>query len=720
MARARRAALAVTLTILGWATLAAAQDAPALRWGWGAEGDMPPPLRTLLLDGAREAMQASGRFELARLGDAADPLAFRRALRGAGLDKGAWFGLQQAGGRRLLFAWLVDAAGGEPPFRSAPIGEHWDRPLDLACRLAWELAERPLAPAANKLVAQGRRAWAAGDLPAADQFYRQALIVTELATLPCRDAAQMYLDHGRPDAALPWLQAALARNPRDFLAYLWMARAYDATGETEQERQALEAALSAGPRIPSVLIALADCDRRTERIRDAQELLREAVRLDPDDRTANLALVNIAEINHDWAVAAPALRRELEMAGGSDDLHRQLAWYQQLAGDYAGAEQTIKDLRARKPNDEGLFRDYALLLVEMGRFAEAEPLLTKYVAARHDAAWAYAALGRICYQSHRYPEAISHLERAHDLDPGDDQIERMLNKAVDLSGDKATAFAYYEARLIRQRLFANDDLERYLSLAQELNRLDRAEATLKRLQASSPRPSQKTAATVALGRLLEKQGRTNEAINVYRELLKRRDRPPTVLFEIGRLSYEAKDYQQGSIYFGELAFASNDVRLLTGAARVAQQAGDLRTAVDLLGEAYRADPNAPTVGVLYLEGLLLAGLDRENGWLVFQLDQSVKQEDERELLYWLELYWAASTDRNDYYAGLLPAVLRALARRPATRVELKQWPATVQQRIAGPRQAQLLDLLAVFGRTMRPQAFATKHHIAMEYWPQPQ
>ena len=697
---------------------AAAQEPP--KFGWGGSVALPADLRGPLLAGAPEAAQASKRMTVVVLADAADLSAFQQLLKKNELARGFWLDAQANGPRTALSVWLVDAGAGAVNLRAGDIGRQYDAPLDLACRLAWEALEPPVAPAAAKLAAQARAAAAAGDPGAADQFYRQAAIISERANSLCREAGQMQFAAGRPDAAIPWFQTALARDPNDFSAELWLARVYETTGDREQEQAATEAALRVGPRTPSVLLLAAAQYKRLERVADAETLLIEAARRAPADLDVQTSLLNVAEIQHDWAVAASALRVLIPAQHLGREFEHELVDYELLSRDFATAEPTIAAMRQRYPTDEMFFRDYVFLLAETGKYAEAEPLLHQMLAQpgrdQRSLAWAHAMLGRVYYHSRRFDQAAAELTTACALDPYDDQSERLLRESIELSGDKGRAFSYLETRLYYGRPLTNDELDRFVALAQELAVPARAETALKHLIERGARRQDRTAAAITLGRLLEKQGRLREAIDVYRTLLRGANRPANVLFEIGRLYYLCHDPAAGAGYFRELASVSFDARLLPAAARIVQQAGDPQFAADLLAATYAADPTATEAGVLTLESSLLANADRDHGGLIAQLDPTVKQPDERELLYWLELYWAAISGHNDYFAQLLPHALKFVASRPTTRVELAKWPPVVAERLAGPRLAEMQDLLAVFARRLPAKDFARKYRIEVPGW----
>lgn len=698
-----------------WLLVAAAPALAAepVSWGWGAEGDMPAKVRSVVLECAAQAVRDGGRAEVVVLGAVKNLPEFRSALEKSKLAGGFWFGYQRKGQKETLFVWRVETGAADSPYRASPLGEYYDRPCNLAGRLVWELLDKPLEPYSIKLLEQAYGAWTKGDPLAADDFFRKAAYVSDKSAGLCRDAGRMWAENGRPDQALLWYQLALTRQPRDFLTYLWLARMYEQNDQPAEARQALLNALDTGPRLPVLLVSVGRHEVLNGRVTEGQQLLEEAARRDPDDPTTELELLRAAERNQDWGVASAALARVLALQGGSFELHQMLVDYQLRAGNYPAAEQTLNQLRKQAPNDPDLFHDYLRLLVATGRHAEAEPLLTDYLKRQPNAFWALYELGRIHYQARRFTEAAAVLERAAALAPADVQIQQLLNKTYELAGDKERSFAYYERRLTTRQESGNEELDRYLTLAQELGRQDRAAATLEQLLRGASRPAQRVAVAIALGRMQEKQGRPDEAIRTYRSLPGRFQRDPRLLFELGRLYFQMQDNEAGAAEFRELLVYSGDARLLMSAAKLCAGAGQHELSVDLLGAAYRADGQATTAGVLYLEQLLLREQDRGNLTLINELHQKVAQDDERELLYWLELFWYAETGRNDYFNELLPYALRLVARRPATKVELAEWASVVQDRLYGMRRGEMLDLLAVFARKIKAETFAAKYAVSL-------
>jgi tetratricopeptide (TPR) repeat protein len=82
-------------------------------------------------------------------------------------------------------------------------------------------------------------------------------------------------------------------------------------------------------------------------------------------------------------------------------------------------------------------RKYALSLVELGRYAEAERALADSVALYPDEAPAHVVLGRIYARTESWDAARTHLELANRVDPFDPEIHASLRRIAEKTGDAA-------------------------------------------------------------------------------------------------------------------------------------------------------------------------------------------------------------------------------------------------------------------------------------------
>lgn len=687
--------------------------APAPALGWGADGSLPAGLRAAMLECAADAVRDSGFYRLTVMPEVVSLNDYLRRLKKEGLGAGVWFAYARDAQGEKLTVKLVNIANGDWPTRSGYLGAGFNRPCDLACLMVWELSDKPMTPASAKEFRLGMQAWQADDYEKADQFFQRAIAYSPYASNICRLAGIQWARLGRDDRAAYWYERALRLNRRDFLTCYWYADLHRAAGRRVAEGKMLERALEVGPRLPALLMALSGhyWNTRSDRNQEAQELMAEAAKRDGADPRAWRQLVDLARSNQDYTTAAAALEKLRAMKQFDNKDLLTLADCYIKAGNFPEAEKTVVELRRLDPHNDYLNRQYLLLLVEMGRYEQAEPALRNVLIGSPDELWALIALGNVYYRTKRFDMAVTVYERAAALAPADQSLQLLLLKAVELSGDKAGALETYERHLLQQSELSPADLNRYLTLSHELGRDDRALEVLRSLYAQARGRSRKAEMALVLGRLLETRGDTEQAIALYRQALDQGDRSPQVLFQLARLYFLRQQPEQAESYVLEMVMNARHGPLLTSLARMCEKNNRDDLAMEAYGAAFQADPKNTLAGVLYLEYLLLFGKDRNNDALIYHLHLRIKQPDELELLLWLELYDASVNVKEKYYRELLPYTLHVLAGRADSRVVLDRWPAIVRERVAGSRRGELLDLLEVFGRRMTSRAFTDKYKL---------
>jgi tetratricopeptide (TPR) repeat protein len=189
------------------------------------------------------------------------------------------------------------------------------------------------------------------------------------------------------------------------------------------------AARSSAARMGANVLAFAACAAlgiatwtQTRVWRDSDSLWGHTLALDPDNV---MALGQLAALRgqQSGAAADPAERQRLR----------------------AEAEQLYRRALALDPTPlPRLPFSYGLHLLALGRAAEAEPLLRRYVEQFPRQAPARAHLGAALAGCGRLDEALAELQRAVELDPDYPHAWRFLGGARALRGDKPGAIAAYE------------------------------------------------------------------------------------------------------------------------------------------------------------------------------------------------------------------------------------------------------------------------------------
>ena len=187
-----------------------------------------------------------------------------------------------------------------------------------------------------------------------------------------------------------------------------------------------------------------------------------------------------------------------------------------LGGDIKGSVLRFQEAAALAPLGEGDAFTLAMALANLGDDARSRSVLTE-LAGKHPEQAIYAYwLGRLDYDQRRYGEAVEKLKRAVELDGNSPRFWDSLGLAYDMQGQMEQAHEAFEKGVNLNRTQPRPSPWPPHDLGYWLLRTDRpkeAEAALREALRYDPRLVQ---AHYHLGRTLEKEGRTSEAIDEYR------------------------------------------------------------------------------------------------------------------------------------------------------------------------------------------------------------
>lgn len=308
---------------------------------------------------------------------------------------------------------------------------------------------------------------------AADRTFADAL----------RLRAAMALDDNRPTDAINDLRAALDQNSRDVEALLLLAQAHEADGATDLAGDRLAEANAASGNAADVALRYAGFLVEQGRVRPAEAVLSDSLRLFPDNlqlltaradlmlrdgrRDEAAALVErIAALTDPAAGPVVQQFRVLlleaenrteesiallrEMAQGEDGtVATQIGLVNRLVaiGDTSGAQAQLKDAAARYPDDPRVGTLNAALLLQLGQTVEAEAALKSVLVAAPGFVPAVSMLDEHLAATGRSDQAEAMLRQAVDGDPASNQLRGMLALRLGAQGKSDAAIAEYETIL---------------------------------------------------------------------------------------------------------------------------------------------------------------------------------------------------------------------------------------------------------------------------------
>jgi tetratricopeptide (TPR) repeat protein len=251
------------------------------------------------------------------------------------------------------------------------------------------------------------------------------------------------------DAERAWLRAIEVPEPRRLsdapvphvvevpaasYASLGLARISLINGDTSAARQTLERVLAGGPAFSSAYRLLADVeamDGRTPEEARARARARklppyaayadpmlDVLALESRNSTFLLRVASEANLALNAAWSEFLTRRALEFDPDNPEVVLKLARVLRTLRRSDEALTYFQRYQQMVPGDVQVLADIGSCLSDLGRFAEAEPLLRKAVASLDDPISHYN-LGLLFAVTGRVDEAIAEYERALERDPGD-------------------------------------------------------------------------------------------------------------------------------------------------------------------------------------------------------------------------------------------------------------------------------------------------------------
>jgi tetratricopeptide (TPR) repeat protein len=414
---------------------------------------------------------------------------------------------------------------------------------------------------------------------------------------------------------------------------------FESAEQEEQEKYATQAleyykkAYALDPASPVIGERLAEMYWKAQRIRDAVKEAVEVLERNPNDLPtrrllARIYLRSLGDLNgvsgqpETLRHAAEQYREILRLDPSDTESALWLARLDRLQNASEEAEQVLRRILKREPENEPALEQLTQLLLDEGKSAEAVSLLEGLTQHSPSAAL-LELLGDAYTQAKNLAKAEGAYRKAAELDPSDAGHQRGLGQTL-LSEEK-----YAEALGVYQRLaeLEPENADVFLRLSQiyrELHKLDEAEKSLLKARQRAP-GSIEVMYNEAL--LYQSQGRFEDAIRVLSDTvtgIRSRSagapesrRTLGILYQqLGQLYRESQKYQAAIYSFQELQSlgAEEDRRARFLMIDTWRAAKDLPKALD---EAKRATEKYPDDSGLRASYAFLCG---ENG----QLDQGVQ------------------------------------------------------------------------------------------------
>lgn len=249
------------------------------------------------------------------------------------------------------------------------------RHADALQRLAAFLENKGLA-AFEAQYLQGGIAELQGDLETATQKYRIAIAIKPDFPDALRALGRVLIDTSDEATAVPLLERAYELKPDETQTVALLATAYSGCHKERRAAELLEKVLAGQPNKVVLLVSYAQVLGKLNRLDEACAIYERALSLSPDDTVTAQICGNLAgvELRRDRVDAAEAVcLRALELNPDSRLAAGNLANIREVQTRYEEAERLNRDLLGRNPEDAEAHNNLGLMLLKLGRYAEAWP-----------------------------------------------------------------------------------------------------------------------------------------------------------------------------------------------------------------------------------------------------------------------------------------------------------------------------------------------------------
>ena len=326
------------------------------------------------------------------------------------------------------------------------------------------------------------------------------------------------LHAGHLDRAQRVFEIAVRERPGDVDSIFNLARVHAARGDNETALVLLAQARRLAPGRPDLLLLLARTYAEAGFFSGAAEAYEAYLKLQPEDPSARrergFAYCRFGRMQN----GLPDLNWYAKQYPRDPVGHFELGLCETL-GDTSQASQQLTEALRLKPDFMPARQARGWLLQREGKWQEALPDLKSVVEREPKNAMALLQLGRIYLELERQAEALEFLRRAHELAPDHTGVLKQLHRALRAVGkDREAAIVLEKLKAAgpdRTPLKAQAQIFDYMGLdpAQQRERFRR---NLVNAIGANPTDAE---LKVQLGAFLLREGKTEEALAVFREIL---------------------------------------------------------------------------------------------------------------------------------------------------------------------------------------------------------
>ena len=283
---------------------------------------------------------------------------------------------------------------------------------------------------ASALYEQGRSSMVSENWYAAAESFIECLRLSPAHADATAALAECYYELGEFDQSLVWVRKARTLSRSNTSLANLEAFALIALGRLDEASLIISEVLGKEPYNREALFAAAELDIARGRAGDAVIRYREAVRRFPDDRRLLISLALVLGSLGDTDGARNYIEQALLQHSGDYRVYYYAAYLASQAGRIADGIQYAENALYYRPGNIPARSLMASLRYRAGQYEESARLADELIAAKRDDSLAWYLKGVSYIRMGRFSEAQALLSTAADIDPNDEFIRAALEELL--------------------------------------------------------------------------------------------------------------------------------------------------------------------------------------------------------------------------------------------------------------------------------------------------
>lgn len=389
-------------------------------------------------------------------------------------------------------------------------------------------------------------------------------------------------------------QQALQTYPDDARLYAALGELQERSGDQEGSLASYFRAVSLDPKQPAATyLTLANLLMEREQYLETIALCQQALSRYPKHASLYRSL-GVAQSKQGNAEAAAVSYQQAIALNPNQPvfLYLSLGHFLQETQQVEAAFQLYQQGIQLHPQCAGLYRALGVVQGQKGDPVGQIASYRQALALDDKPIWTYLSLGELLKEAENWAEAIAVYRQGLDRHGDNHQLYRALAVVQAAQGAVEDAIASYRQALALQ---PQSPIWVYLTLGQLLEDQDQLDAALTLYQEASQHHGDNPKIYAALCAVLQKQGRTEEAIATYRKTIALEpDGPVWIYLTLGQFLKEQQQFSEAvEVYRQAIAYHPESVEAHRALGVALKETGETEQAIAIYRTALELEPKSP-------------------------------------------------------------------------------------------------------------------------------